>query len=96
MWPIISVRNVVSTSSFPLRDGQKLDLEKAYLLLKEEFNCKEVMLNERFFLLCIKFDGGIVDVSSRGNLKFCSTLEASVLRRVCNDLWNQVFRKCVV
>lgn len=94
--PQVKNLNIVSFTTFPLGDGEVLDLDSAYLDLKNEFNCREVIFNERFFLVCIKLDNAVVNVSYKGNVKFYSLLSQKKLGEIASDLWQEVFKKNVV
>ena len=92
---LVKTDKVISSACFPLRNGEVIDLETAFLDLKNYFNCREVLFNDKFYLLCIKLDRATVNVSYKGKIKFFSVLPTRDLERLCFDLWADVFKKNV-
>lgn len=93
---VIKTDQVISSACFPLKEGEVLDLDNAFICLKQEFTYKEVRKNDAFNQIILKVDGCTINITYKGKLKFFSLLPTRELERLCYDLWADVFKKNIV
>jgi len=93
---VIKLDMVISSACFPLKENEVLDLDSAYICLKQEFTYKEVRKNDAFNQIILKIDGCTINITYKGKLKFFSLLPSCELERLCYDLWADIFKKNLV
>jgi len=74
-------------------NAKTIDLFSSYLCLKTIYNSSQLRYNEKFCLISLKFPNTTFDFSRYGKIKICSIEEEETLEQICQDLWQNIFKK---